>query len=239
NIKHKGDINDEKYFYNWDFTTISYILKNKQYLGIVVNKVKDKEYIIENHHEPIIELDDFNKATDILSTRKKFKTRNNPLSNFVKCGCCGYAMCIMENISYEYYCCNKCGVYLRKNDVEDIIKKEVDKIVRVEEPIKNKNSIYKERTDINRRISNLEDEITLAILSDDTNDRLKELNNSISLLKDKLSKLENNKNNLFDINGNRLTEEEVKDYKKVAKILFSKGLFKRINKEIQCELIKI
>lgn len=93
----------------WSGTAIREILKNNHYIGEVLgqkmytdnhlshksirNRGEKKQYLIENHHEPIIDKETFQKAQLMLKKRAKPNKRRDrkqyPLSSRIVCGGCG------------------------------------------------------------------------------------------------------------------------------------------------------
>lgn len=79
---------------NWDRSKVGQLLRNKKYAGIYENYgVQSDEPI-----PPIIDLETFEAAQDLLAKNKKLGGRNKSkhkyrLSGKVKCGQCGSAMC--------------------------------------------------------------------------------------------------------------------------------------------------
>lgn len=97
----------------WSQSTIKRILSNEVYIGTLIQgrekklsykskkKVaapKEEWVVIENNHEPIIPAEDFYKAREILSLRRKFSKVSDkehkayPLAGKVKCQSCGRTM---------------------------------------------------------------------------------------------------------------------------------------------------
>lgn len=75
-IKAKYDLTKGQY--NWTNETVRKILKNRQYIGDVINNTKtQKNIIIENHHEPIIDKKIFFKVQKIINQRKHVQTTDD------------------------------------------------------------------------------------------------------------------------------------------------------------------
>ena len=70
---------------NWSSATIASILSNPTYIGKVrysVHGRNNKEgFTVDGHHEPILEVDTFQKVQDIVSKRKKYQQRHYPKGN--------------------------------------------------------------------------------------------------------------------------------------------------------------
>ncbi len=112
----------------WNYSAVSRILKNEIYTGILeqgkrttpnfkVKKtiVKSKEdwIRVENTHEPIVSIDDFQNANKILQNDTRTAPKQETLYTFsgiLKCGYCGCNM-IRKNVpaggkKYVYYVCS-------------------------------------------------------------------------------------------------------------------------------------
>lgn len=107
----------------WSPSSVTTILKNKMYLGIMVQgkqtvisyKVHDKVavpeedwYMVPDTHEPIIEAELFQKAADLQTrdTRTAPSGRNlHLLSGFIRCADCKKAMTRQKTKNIVYYYC--------------------------------------------------------------------------------------------------------------------------------------
>ena len=127
----------------WSPSSVSTILKNKMYLGIMVQgkqtvisyKVHKRQsvpedgwYMVPNTHEPIIETELFEKAAD-LQTRD---TRTAPaerklhlLSGFIRCADCKKAMRRQKTKNIVYYYCRTFREKSRNACKKHTIKEEV------------------------------------------------------------------------------------------------------------------
>lgn len=116
--------------YAWTNTTISQILKNRVYVGDmvqckervvgykihkIVKNPKEDWIIVENTHEPIVDRDTFNKIQDLLFSRDNRVEKNGELSKFaghIRCADCKRAMNKKtlsnknRNRDYWYYICS-------------------------------------------------------------------------------------------------------------------------------------
>lgn len=116
--------------YAWTNTTISQILKNRVYVGDmvqckervisykihkIIKNPKEDWIIVENTHEPIIDRDTFNKIQDLLFSRDSRVEKNGELSKFaghIRCADCKRAMnkktlsSKNRNRDYWYYVCS-------------------------------------------------------------------------------------------------------------------------------------
>ena len=121
----------------WKAKTVTRILENKVYIGTLeqgktttpnykikkrVNRNSEDWFVFENHHQPIIDIEVFNKVQEILKEDTRVSPNNNEIylfSGIVKCGKCGSNLtrksCISRNgkTYYYYYIClsnkNKTG----------------------------------------------------------------------------------------------------------------------------------
>lgn len=229
NIKHRGPKPNPEYYYLWDVSTITYILRNKQYTGVVVNNIAGEKIILENHHQPIITKADFEKVQEKMKHNKAFGANShNPMNNLVKCKCCDFAM--VKNYYGKHsdvYQCIKCKMWIETSDVENIIKTEVEKRLESKKTTLTGNALAKEKHKILSKINRIENELTKLILEDANNNLIEGFNLKLKELRDNLTNLSTKSNIIFDLNGNQLTQEELKDYKKLAKILFKKVYFKK------------
>lgn len=116
--------------YAWTNTTISQILKNRVYIGDmvqckekvisykvhkIVKTSDDEKIIVENTHEPIIDKEQFYKVQDIIFSRDTRVEKSGNLSIFaghIRCGDCKRAMNKKtlsnknRNRDYWYYICS-------------------------------------------------------------------------------------------------------------------------------------
>ncbi len=106
---------------DWSQSTIQSILTNETYLGKVrygVNKkIKNKAFIVESNHEPIIDEYTFKKVQNMIKKRKHFNVKKFPSENayfgfVLKCSHCGarfHAKQQRQNgkLYVTYYCNNK------------------------------------------------------------------------------------------------------------------------------------
>ncbi len=136
----------------WSSSQIGIIIQNEVYVGTFIGrklstvrpgeiKKNDKsEYVkIENHHEKLVDEQQFNKAqTAIRVCRKRRQYQkeehSSVLKGKVKCGCCGYGMSLKRTSKREYYYCrmgNSCGSHnqIEKELLEGIIKEILQKLV--------------------------------------------------------------------------------------------------------------
>ncbi|MFA5604005.1 MAG: recombinase family protein [Bacilli bacterium] len=106
---------------NWSQSTIQSILTNNTYLGKVrygVNKkIKNKAFIVESEHEPIIDEFTFNRVQEIMKKRKHFNIKKFPSENayfgsVLRCSKCGSRFHPKQQkhngkLYISYYCNNR------------------------------------------------------------------------------------------------------------------------------------
>lgn len=124
-----------KFPYEWNYHTVRTILRNRMYIGDMVQNVhnkksfrekkivktnKDEWIIVKNTHEPIIQKDIFDRVQNLLNCTYRQVTTNNDkiLKGIMLCGECGHKIGIgkrskssNDSRSYVYTYCN----FYRKN----------------------------------------------------------------------------------------------------------------------------
>ena len=135
--------------YPWSDSSVRMILNNYDYTGnlilqktyrldyiskkTVVNHGEVPKYHVEDSHEPIIDLETWNKVQEETKRRnakikRKKQPINNPLKGIIKCGCCGKNYLRKEN---PYRTVWGCATYQKKGvagcsskriDEEEILK---------------------------------------------------------------------------------------------------------------------
>lgn len=161
---------------DWSQSTIQSILTNETYLGKVrygVNKkIKNKAFIVQSNHEPIIDEYTFNKVQNFIKKRKHFNVKKFPSENayfslVLKCSHCGARFHAKQQshngkLYITYYCNNKqtarceCGGISHTkvlNAFEDYIK-ELKLDCKVEPPTNKKNDKKLDR--LNKELLTLE-----------------------------------------------------------------------------------
>lgn len=160
--------------YLWLRAQIGKILKNEVYLGSVVGRKfqkvshkiakvrctkKEEHIILENMHEPIIDIDTWNKAQDKLNRYTNVRDRkyDHPLKGLACCGECGnkatlrcreekrkngniwratYFICSKRN-NYSGLCdCKQISANLIEDAVKEKLKSEIEKVNLSEKEIK-------------------------------------------------------------------------------------------------------
>lgn len=114
----------------WQGSSISRILRNKVYIGTMVQgrqrvisykvhdtiNVPEKDwYQVENTHEPIVSVEIFKKAAEIYTKDTRAapgKKKTYLFSGFLKCADCGKAMTRRSASGFVYY---NCSTYKRKS----------------------------------------------------------------------------------------------------------------------------
>ena len=104
----------------WNYEMINRILRDENYTGTLVQgrrrnenyishkKVKnpEKDWIkFENHHEAIIDKDNFIKVQERLKIQRRKTNKNDILSGYLKCADCNGAMMLVKGKKNEYYYC--------------------------------------------------------------------------------------------------------------------------------------
>lgn len=134
----------------WTVRTIDYILKNKTYIGTLVQGKKtrishkthnfvtiaeDDWIVYKNHHKAIMKEEIFNQVQDILYNRNVRTNKQGNLykyTGFLKCPDCGSNMHrltrVKRNIKQTYYYCgtylknkNCTGHYILESDLDEIV----------------------------------------------------------------------------------------------------------------------
>ena len=183
--------------------------------------------MLENHHPAIISIDEFNKAQ--VEKKSNFSTTNNELKNFVKCKKCGCAMIKSSyGIHKDVYQCTNCKTWIDSQVVEDLIKKEVETNLKERKPSLVGNKLAKEKQKIKDKIINIENDISELIITDAPDEEI---------VKKSLKNL-NNCKNIYDINGNKLNEDDMKNFKKVAMSLYGKAYFSKNKENVNMELVE-
>lgn len=169
-IAMKMNSDKESIFYNvWKSNTIRRILKNKTYLGFMIqNKektispqnpkrvmLKEDEYIIiPNHHEPIIDEQTFYKAQVILEKNRNrssnSKTSKTLLHDLLYCKVCGKKLAKKIDKEKMYYYCRTrttyhiCdnSTYIPYNKVEQLILQNIKELIKKYSNLEELNSIY-------------------------------------------------------------------------------------------------
>lgn len=156
-IKLNMNINKESIYYTtWKANTIRKILRNKTYLGYMIqNKettvshknhrriyLNEEDYIIiENHHLPIISNEDFEKAQRILDSRKRTNTKKHEktlLHDLLYCNECKKRLGRRNYKEKIYYICStRTSFHLCNNninisyfDIEDEVLKCVKEFIK-------------------------------------------------------------------------------------------------------------
>ncbi len=140
----------------WTYSTIRNILKNEMYIGnMVQNKnfrqickqnavllPKDKWIVVEGTHEPIIDMDTWDKVQDLLgrNTRQtKLEQNVHMFAGFLKCGDCGRAMVkiIRKGVtvfncgSYNRYGRGHCSIHrITEEELEGIVLQDLNLIIK-------------------------------------------------------------------------------------------------------------
>ncbi len=98
------------------------------------------------------------------------------------------------------------------------------------------NKLAKEKQKIKYKIINIENDIS-ELITDAPDDEIVKKSNEITALKESLKDL-NNCKNIYDINGNKLNEDDMKNFKKVAVLLYEKAYFSKEKENVNIELVE-
>lgn len=214
---------------NWAPGTILSIIHNPLYIGKVrygvSPKNKDKSFVVDGKGVPsIVDIDKWNLAQDIVSTRKKYSIRRYPsencyFSHMIKCSKCGSCMSARQQSQsgkkYITYRCNKAG---RKAcdasgfshiKMEEAFEKYLSNIKNFEPTIdvmenkKKENNIKETMDKINQKIDKLNNK-KKAIRTEFINETISidEYKNFINEIDDKIDNLKNE----FSLNSKKLDE---------------------------------
>lgn len=142
---------------HWVKTAIQVILRNYTYTGnLVLQKTYRKDYIskkvkvnngeyakylIEENHEPIIDLDTFNKVQEEIARRSAYTvpiTNTYPLTGILECSCCGSSYKRRINNKIHCWTCRRFVTLGKKGCQsksvhEDSIYKAINEILETEE----------------------------------------------------------------------------------------------------------
>ena len=206
--------------YVWLRAQIGKILRNEVYLGSVVGRKfqkvshkiakvrctkKEEHIVLENMHEPIIDIETWNKAQDKLNGYSKTRDRkyDHPLKELVYCMECGnkatlrcreekrkngtvwratYFICSKRN-NYSGLCdCKQISAILIEEAVNENVRKEIEKINFSEKEIK---QIYEQAEKESKSKNNL-----LQTKLQELNQTLKNIENTIEeIYQDKINKV--------------------------------------------------
>lgn len=206
--------------YVWLRAQIGKILRNEVYLGSVVGRKfqkvshkiakvrctkKEEHIVLENMHEPIIDIETWNKAQEKLNgyTKSRDRKYDHQLKGLVYCGECGnkatlrcreekrkngttwratYFICSKRN-NYSGLCnCKQISASLIENTIEENLQNEIQKINLSEREIK---QIYEEAEKSAKSKSNI-----LQTKLKELQSTLKKIENTIEeIYQDKINKL--------------------------------------------------
>lgn len=176
--------------YIWLRAQIGKILRNEVYLGSVVGRKfqkvshkiakvrctkKEEHIVLENMHEPIIDIETWNKAQEKLNGYTKVRDRkyDHPLKGLVYCMECGnkatlrcreekrksgniwraiYFICSKRNNYKELCDCRQISANMIQEEIEEVIQEEIQKVNFSENEIE---QIYKEAEILAKSKSNL------------------------------------------------------------------------------------
>jgi DNA invertase Pin-like site-specific DNA recombinase len=209
----------------WGYSSVARILQNEVYIGnLVQSKHQIKSYkiqklvktkredwdIVENTHEPIIDIDTWNKTRGLLSRDLRVSPTESKLSllaGFVKCADCGRAM-NKKNISqpyadYSYYVCGTYKKMGKNNCTKHTVR--VDKIEKL--------LLLSIQRHIEIAVS-IEEVIAEIIQSTERNRNNKRIETAVNKKQSELDKIQKLKKCVYeDWKLGELTREEYAEYK--------------------------
>lgn len=174
-----------KYPYDWGSTTLLSILKNEVYIGnIVCNKhqtssFKSKklilnpksEWIISKHmHEPIIDVDQFNKVQQLMVHKKKttIVPHENIFKGKLRCSDCGMTMSLSIRPDRGYHKSFACSTYRRYTYrctshyvsyeyLKEVVRDKINELIQLCKLGKSRFvTAIKKRKSLNKKIQNME-----------------------------------------------------------------------------------
>ena len=137
----------------WGSGTINYILRNRMYIGDMVQgvyenskfhkeaakrKPKDEWIIVPNTHEPLVDAETWEYVQKTISARKH-PIKNSTIqlfAGFLKCEDCGLSLGYSKRYNIEYYMCSTyrkhgrkycSGHYIRKDVLEQVVLDDIRK----------------------------------------------------------------------------------------------------------------
>ena len=159
----KGVIHKKKYTNLWEGKQIRNIMKNPIYIGdVLISKTqkcyykgittavnRDDGYYVENHHEAVIDRETFNRAQEMMASRRKeyFSTRDkydgiqnkkeSLLRGILYCGHCGNKMNIYRRTAklvngvghYSTYVCRRSANYGPNDPPKNVKASEIEGMV--------------------------------------------------------------------------------------------------------------
>ncbi len=261
-IKLNINSNKKREDIKWNTNAIKGILTNQVYIGNliqgkrttisyknhkIINKDKDKWISSYNTHESIIDSDTFYKVQKELKRRSKIRKNSSCIHLFtgmVYCTKCNYLMKKKSSGKYNYLVCrNNCKNSIRYDFLEDIILKEINKLVNkyydrnvVLGYFDSINDSSNTMIDLKKRISSnriylqslYEDKVNGLITNEEfllLSDTYNKCNQMYNM---KLNELSNNKNTIIDIDKyvkfDKLTRSIVKEFIQFIHIDYKKNI---------------
>lgn len=202
----------------WKYYSISDMLRNEMYIGNMVQgkygsvsyktkknkpRPKDKWYVVKNTHDPIIDMDLWNRVQKLIKQRAKpFKIGKIGLfARKARCMNCGYTMRSTKNHNnYYLQCCNKyvsenacIGAFISVKKLEQVVLDELKILAKM----------YLDKDDIEKKVK----------LCNSLNDRKKDLELEIFTLQKKADDYDKSKRELYiDKVKGIITEREYIDF---------------------------
>ncbi len=198
----------------WDGTSVLNIIKNEKYVGDLLlgktittdpishrkikNKGEEKQYLVRNHHEPIISREVFEQAHELLSKRsidakgnlvnKSKYSRKHAFSSITKCGHCGSPTTRRKwhgGKPYEKYVW-QCATYLKYGKDSCPESKAIDEDVLENAFVHTFNKLQENNNDTMKEfIENFAEKFK----NNDNTKKLERIEQDINKLEDKLHKL--------------------------------------------------
>lgn len=214
------DFKKKDYSTIWTCKKVDNILSNKSYTGVLIqgkrkrisHKIhnlvainKENWIVIENHHEPIISLEEYNKIQDIIYSRE-YRTRKNKeydiFAGHLKCPDCNNSFTLKKTNKYEYYYCSS---YIRdktctkhtfnKEKLKEIILKAINKQIEL--------------------VMNIDNNLEEIITTTQINYNAEILQNKLDSIVKKMSKYQKLKEMLLiDFEDKSIGNEEYTEYKR-------------------------
>lgn len=215
---------------DWNPQGIMYLLSNERYVGdahsqktytidylshkAAVNKGDREMYIIENHHEPIVDRETFEKVQELLlKNSKKGKTvkekKKYPLSKRIVCGNCG------ANFQ-RFYCRGiatwRCGSQGKSNLLCNMKGVKEDEILKAMVKIFNNKYLRGRKNDVSTIITNMIKDIRNSVDAREFQQKQYRLELERALLEENKAIIKNNGKDLESLKDKRVViEDKIKE----------------------------
>lgn len=218
---------------DWNPQVIMYLLSNERYVGdahsqktytedylshkAVVNKGERQMYIIENHHEPIVDRKTFEKVQELLSkkNRKEKVTKekkNYPLSKRVVCGNCG--------ANYQRFYCReiatwRCGNQVKSNLLCNVKGIKEEEVIKAVVKIFNKKYFRGRKSDVSTIITRMIKDIRNSVDAREFQQKQFRLELERALLEENTAIIKNKVKDLESLKDKRIAiEDKIKESEK-------------------------